>query len=245
MNGSTLASNRSPTTTWLRGKRTSRIDSCPTVSQSDPTISTTQSHQGASQPAASQSTSTGSESQLHALCPPADQLSLSSHTVPPSASQPFPLSTQSSCQLNQSPSSSTQPPSQATQSPSPSTQPVVQCAPISQSKLSSTSTQEDQELSDSSSLDRTPSPIPLTAVPQLANPINLKDPDSDDLPPSPIQSTNTVGVSNQLTKPVVIPFEAIKSSMTVRFLPFAPVVVKSKSLGLAFLSSVIPPKGFE
>ena len=224
MNGSTLASNRSPTTTWLQGKRTSRID--PTISQSNPTTSTTQSNQEPSQPSASQSMSTGPESQLRALCLPGDQLSAASHTVPPSASQPCSLSTQSSYQFNQ-PLSSTQPSSEAAQSSSPST-----------------STQEDQELSDSSSsLNRTPSPIPLTAVPQLANPVDLKDTDSDDL--LPMQSTNIIDTSNQLTKPVVIPFDAIKSSMTVRFLPFAPVVVKSKSLGLAFLSSVIPPKGFE
>ena len=241
MNGSTLASNRSPTTTWLQGKRTSRID--PTISLSNPTTSTTQSNQEPSQPSASQSMSTGPESQLRALCLPGDQLSAASHTVPPSASQPCSLSTQSSYQFNQ-PLSSTQPSSEAAQSSSPSTQPVVQCTSISQSKLSSTSTQEDQELSDSSSsLNRTPSPIPLTAVPQLANPVDLKDTDSDDL--LPMQSTNIIDTSNQLTKPVVIPFDAIKSSMTVRFLPFAPVVVKSKSLGLAFLSSVIPPKGFE
>ena len=98
MNGSTLASNRSPTTTWLQGKRTSRID--PTISQSNPTTSTTQSNQEPSQPSASQSMSTGPESQLRALCLPGDQLSAASHTVPPSASQPCSLSTQSSYQFN-------------------------------------------------------------------------------------------------------------------------------------------------
>lgn len=183
------------------------------------------------------------------------------------ASHPLPsLSSTSSLQSGtqsfpQPPSPTTQPLSPSTQHlPQPASQPASQpllpqpmaqyvkspCQPDQIKSPSSSTPQEDQDLFySSSSSDRSPSPIPITTVPQLANPVDLKTTDSEDLLPIPPLSTDSLGSTNQLSNPVVIPFDAVKSSMTVRFLPFAPVVVKSKSLGLAFLSSVIPPKGFE
>ena len=80
---------------------------------------------------------------------------------------------------------------------------------------------------------------------QPVNPIDIQDPYSDDFLPFQIPTADSLSEASQLPKPAVIPFETVKESMTVHLLPFAPVVVKSKTVGLAFLSTVIPPKGFE